>query len=163
MFFNNQFKIYISVKTFLYLAELKNIFTYELWCVIYCHTENATVELKLKLIIMGNLLGRGHTWPHELWCTLVLHRRGVVWTLCGPWGGLWTLWTNDPCGCQPAHSAFELKQLGNKSIILPVEQNYTRVSHNDIKMFTIRLNISGIAKAVPCLLMSDFKCMPGSV
>ena len=116
---------------------------------IYCHTENATVELKLKLIIMGNLLGRGHTWPHELWCTLVLHRRGVMWTLCGPWGGLWTLWTNDPCGCQPAHSAFELKQLGNKSIILPVEQNYTRVSHNDIKIFTIRLNIQELWKLSP--------------
>ena len=33
------------------------------------------MELKLKLIIMGNLLGRGHTWPHELVCTLYSSRR----------------------------------------------------------------------------------------
>ena len=32
--------------------------------VIYRPPESKTLELKLKLIIMGTLLGRGHTWPH---------------------------------------------------------------------------------------------------
>ena len=31
---------------------------------IYRPPESKTLELKLKLIIMGTLLGRGHTWPH---------------------------------------------------------------------------------------------------